>query len=90
MSQKMELEKVAFYLEDLLASLKSGTLCIQQGENLVTLHPGQFVDFEVEAASKKGKEKLSLELSWRNDKDDEKKDFKIMSEEPAEEEAVAD
>ncbi len=90
MSQKMELEKVAFYLEDLLASLKSGTLCIQQGENLVTLHPSQFVDFEVEAASKKGKEKLSIELNWRNDKEEEQKEFKIMSQEPVEEEVAAE
>lgn len=83
--EKMELTKVVDCLEDLLTSLKAGTLCVQHGDDLVTLNPSAFVKLEIEASVKKGKESFSLELNWHNDKDVEQREFRIMSSEPAEE-----
>lgn len=85
--EKMELSKVITCLEDLLAGLKTGTMCIQHGDDLVTLRPEKCVELEIEAVIKKGKEKFSLELNWSNEKEKEteEKEFRIMSSEPVEE-----
>jgi len=89
LKEKMELDKVIACLEDIVASLKAGTMCIQHGDDLITLKPTASVELEIEAVMKKGKEKLALELSWHNEKEKEKEtekmEFRIMSSEPAEE-----
>ena len=51
-------------LEDLVASFKEKTVCVSRGEHCVVLKPGEHLELELEAACKKGKQKLSLELSW--------------------------
>lgn len=93
LKEKMELGKVIACLEDIVASLNEGTMCIQYGEDLITLKPTGNVDLEIEAVVKKGKEKLVLELSWQNDsgraKEVEEKEFRIMSSEPVEEATVS-
>ncbi len=60
----MEYQAVVYFLEDIVASFKERTVCIQKGDDHITLKPTDSIDFEVEAASKKNKQKLTIELSW--------------------------
>ncbi|GAB6268079.1 hypothetical protein DS62_06540 [Smithella sp. SC_K08D17] len=61
--------EVVNHLEQLVASLKAGTVCIRKGEKAVTLTPCDPVTFELEAEGKLDKEslreKLSIELKWK-------------------------
>lgn len=60
----MELDRVAQYLDRLRASLAEGKVCVQNGDELVTLIPSKVIEVEVKASLKKSREKLSFELSW--------------------------
>ncbi|MBF0482023.1 MAG: amphi-Trp domain-containing protein [Desulfovibrionaceae bacterium] len=51
-------------LGDIVKSFKDKTVCIQKGGEFVTLNPVEPIAFEIEAQRKKGKQKLSIELSW--------------------------
>lgn len=86
---ELELGKVTNHLEEIINGLTEGTLCIQQGPELVTLKPTAFVEMELEASAKGNKEKLTLELSWKQEEPKEAPDeeFKISSTEP---EAIAE
>ncbi|MCA9482928.1 MAG: amphi-Trp domain-containing protein [Nitrospina sp.] len=79
---KFEQSKVISYLEDLIKSMKEGTICVQQGTDIVTLKPSNYIEVELEASIKKSKERLSLELSWRADKEEEEPEFSISATEP--------
>ncbi|MBI5179734.1 MAG: amphi-Trp domain-containing protein [Nitrospinae bacterium] len=72
------------YLEDLTASLKAGTVCIQQGHEFVTLKPGKNIEIDVEAVQKSGKEKITFEMYWKRADEPATPvvDFKISSDEP--------
>ena len=63
----MEREQVAEMLENLAASLRKGTVCAQQEPEHLTLKPADVISVEFSAAQKKGKEKLEIELSWRQE-----------------------
>lgn len=52
------------FLEDLLASYKQRSVVLIQGPEHVALKPGDFVDVAVEAREKKGRQKLTIEMSW--------------------------
>ncbi|MEF2232014.1 MAG: amphi-Trp domain-containing protein [Pseudodesulfovibrio sp.] len=52
------------YLENLLATLKSGSIEVRSGEQCVTLAPAGMVSMEIEAKVKKGKQKFACELAW--------------------------
>lgn len=52
------------YMEDLVASLKAGTIVVQNEGEHVTLKPGSDVSIEVEAKIKKDKQKFGFEISW--------------------------
>ena len=58
-------EEAVAYMEDLLASLKSGKIVVQQDDAYVALTPGTQVNIEVEAKVKKGKQKFGFELTWQ-------------------------
>lgn len=77
-------DALADVLADLAKSIREGTVVVQQGEEFVTLNPGGRMDMELEAGQKKGKQKLSIELSWRQVEVEEEAaaEFKISSEEP--------
>lgn len=79
---KFEQSKVIAYLEDLVKSMKEGTICVQQGTDIVTLKPSNYIEVELEASIKKHKERLSLELCWRVEKDEEEPEFSISANEP--------
>ncbi len=80
----LEQKTVVSYLEDMIKSFKAGKVCIQNGEKFVTLQPQGDIELSVQASEKKGKEKLSFELSWRKSPEDERKsiELKISSKEP--------
>ena len=63
----LQLEEVVSYLENLVSTLKAGTIHIQQGLNSVTLRPTSIVDVKIEASQKEGKEKLSVKVAWSGD-----------------------
>lgn len=87
----MEISQVVTYLEDLVASLKEGKICVRQGEQFVTLCPDQRVDVEVKASAKKGKEKFEMEMSWYQESvEEEPQAMHISSEEPDQDEQGSD
>ncbi len=80
----MQVKDVIAYLEDLTASLKAGQVCVQQGNEFVTLKPAEAIEVEVEAVQKKDKEKFTLEISWKNESRmvGEINELKISAKEP--------
>ena len=70
-------------LNDIVKSFKDKTVCIQKGGEFVTLSPAEPIAFEIAAQRKKGKQKLSIELSWFEEMAAEvPTDFKVSSKEP--------
>ncbi|THB65222.1 MAG: amphi-Trp domain-containing protein [Desulfovibrio sp.] len=63
----MDYDAVVAFLNDLVASFKAKTVCVQRGDQFVTVTPGEQIELEIEAQEKKGKQKLALELSWRTE-----------------------
>jgi amphi-Trp domain-containing protein len=80
----MEADALADLLDDLVKSIREGTVCVQRGEEFVTLNPGGRIELELEAGQKKDKQKFSIEMSWRqlDIEEEESADFKISSREP--------
>lgn len=79
----MATDEVIAYLESLVSSFKEGKVVVQQGEQFVSMNPPEQVSVEVEAKQKEGKEKFSLELSWKNvEQPAENEKVKISSKEP--------
>ncbi len=81
----MELGDALAYLNQMASSLKDGKLVIEQaGADFVVLEPAELVQMEVAASSKKDKEKIGIELSWKKILPiDSGADLKISSIEPA-------
>lgn len=82
--QTMEVGTVTEILKDLVNSFEEGTICFEKEDEFVTLRPGRTVAVEIEAGVKKDKQKLSVELSWRQ-VEPEKEDapfIRISSQEP--------
>lgn len=63
--ETMELSRVITTLEDLLESLRQGSLTMSRGSESVTLLPPGVVEFEMEVSQKKDKSKLTVEISWK-------------------------
>jgi amphi-Trp domain-containing protein len=79
----LDFQDMAGFLGDIVKSFKDRTVCIQKGGEFVTLKPADVIAFEVEAARKKGKQKLAIELSWAEETVlDAPAGFKISSKEP--------
>lgn len=83
---------VVNHLEQLVASLKAGSVCIRKGDKMVTLTPCDPVLFELAAEGKVEKdglrEKLSIELKWKlsEDKPEEtESSFTISAQPPVDE-----
>ncbi len=71
-------------LEDIVRSMKDGKVCIESGGRFVTLNPSDVIDMEIEASQKKGKEKIAIELEWKEmvPVSEAGAEFKISSQEP--------
>ncbi len=79
------------HLENLVACLKAGKVCIQNCDNHVTLAPPDRLKLEVSAGQRESKESLSLKMTWHKDApEDHKLELRISSEEPPESEAACD
>jgi len=60
----MDPQSLAQLLEDMAKSIKAGTVCLQKGGEFVTLKTSGPMDFTIEAAVKKGKQKLEISVKW--------------------------
>ncbi|BBD07077.1 amphi-Trp domain-containing protein [Desulfovibrio ferrophilus] len=61
--------QAAEYLEEFAKSLRAGKILIEQDEDSLMLCPPDVVDLEVQAKSKKGSQKFSLEVVWSTDQE---------------------
>ncbi len=61
----VELDRAIGYLEDILEGMKSGRIVVRQGDRTVTFHPVESVEMEIEAKEKDGKQKFSVEMTWK-------------------------
>ncbi|WP_421903155.1 amphi-Trp domain-containing protein [Maridesulfovibrio sp.] len=65
LKKKVGQDEAIAILEDILKSFKAGNMVIQNGEESVTLIPSDEISMEIKAKTKKLKNKLSMELSWK-------------------------
>ncbi|MFW5499813.1 MULTISPECIES: amphi-Trp domain-containing protein [unclassified Maridesulfovibrio] len=65
LKKKVGHEEAVAILEDILKNFKSGNMVIQNGEDSLTLNPSGQISMEIKAKTKKLKNKLSMELSWK-------------------------
>lgn len=80
---RTELAQMIEHLENLVGSLKEGTVCVQNGHRSVTLHPEGLVEMCMEAKTKDGEEKISFSVSWcRSEPNEEGLQLTISSKEP--------
>lgn len=88
----LEQKQLVTYLEDLIKSIKAGTVVVQHGAEHIALSPQDAMELEVEAKQKDDKEKLSIKLSWRKTvaAAEAPETFKISAEAPKVEEPPAD
>lgn len=61
----MELPKAVSYLDDLVTSLKAGSITVANDDQELSLTPEEIVKVEVKATQKAEKESFCIELSWR-------------------------
>lgn len=61
----MELGQAIAYLEEIVAGLKSGRLCVAQENDEITLAPQRTVTVSIKARQKRDKESVGLKISWR-------------------------
>ncbi len=82
--RKMTAEAMVGILSDFVESFRQGTVCVQNGEEFVTLTPAGQIEMSMKAAEKKGKQKLEIEMSWEEviPEAEGTGDFKITPEEP--------
>ncbi|MFZ5760527.1 MAG: amphi-Trp domain-containing protein [Thermodesulfobacteriota bacterium] len=78
----LDFAAAATLLDELAKSYREKTICIEKGEECICLTPGEYVEVEVEAAIKKGKQKVSIELSWKEELLSEEAKLKISSRVP--------
>lgn len=58
-------EEMVKYLGDLAACLAQGKVVLQRGGEFLEFCPAQSMELELEGVHKKGQQKISIELSWR-------------------------
>lgn len=63
----MSIDRVLAYLDELVASFRTGTVRVEKGHDAVVLTPAEVIDLDVKAKIKKDKQSLQLELSWATD-----------------------
>ncbi len=79
----MDFASVNSFLDDVVKSFKARKVVVQRGDEFVTLVPTDAIDLELEAVVKKDKQKLSIELAWREEVAGENEmSFRVSSVEP--------
>jgi len=75
-----DLAKAVSYLEDVIRSLRSGSISVGNGSDKLVLNPHDQVKVKVEASQKPHKESISVRLSWQTAPEDESSEsFEIGS-----------
>lgn len=70
-------------LTDLSISLKEGTVCVESDETFAAVTVGDEMELEMAVSSRKNKQKLSFELTWKlSEPKEEPGPFKVSSSEP--------
>jgi len=81
--QKAKREEVTGYLEDLVNSMRSGKIVVEQNGHFVALTLPESLEIELEARQKKEKGSISIEISWKEPETvSEPAGIRISSEEP--------
>jgi len=62
----MDQTSLAQLLEDVAKGVRAGTVCLRKAAEYVTLKPAGNLEFEIEAAIKKGKQKLEIAVKWES------------------------
>lgn len=65
--QELSTEEAINLLNEVSKSLSEGTLCIEYGEKKVVLKPGCRIETKIEASTKKGKQGLIIDFSWKEE-----------------------
>ena len=78
----LDFDSTAALLEELAKSYRNKTVCIEMGKDVICLNPGEYIDVEVEASVKKGKQKMTIELAWKEELLSEETKLKISSKMP--------
>jgi amphi-Trp domain-containing protein len=68
----LELPQVVERLDEVLRSLRGGTVSFVNCDHSLALTPTGPIKFEISATKKAHKESISLELSWRLEEEDDK------------------
>ncbi|MFH1032997.1 MAG: amphi-Trp domain-containing protein [Pseudomonadota bacterium] len=58
-------DEMVSYLRDLANCLAQGRVVLQRGNEYMEFLPAQSLELEMEGVQKKGQQKISMELSWR-------------------------
>ena len=70
-------------LTDLSISLKDGTVCVENNDTFAAVTVGEEMELELAVSSKKNKQRLSFELSWKlSEPKGTPEPFKVSSNEP--------
>jgi amphi-Trp domain-containing protein len=81
----LQIEEAMEQVQSVLNGLKSGTLCVQQGSRMVTVHPGKEMEVLVKVKTKEDRESVSVELAWKASAAARVADeFRILDREPGE------
>jgi amphi-Trp domain-containing protein len=79
----MDFASTVAFLGDFVKSFAEKTVCIEKGDEFIALKPTDAITFEIEAQRRKGKQKLSIELSWNEEMTPEASTyFTVSSREP--------
>jgi amphi-Trp domain-containing protein len=85
LKQRMSIEELVIYLEDLSRTIRQGKLVIRQGQEYVTLEPGQEFQVAVKARQEGGTSKVSIKFSWPPEmtvEESDEEELSITAEEP--------
>jgi len=63
--QELSMEETVALFNEIAKSISEGTISIEYGKKQITLKSGCCFDVMIEASQKKGKQKLNIELSWK-------------------------
>lgn len=63
----LDLPQVVDRIEEVLRSLRSGTVSFVNGDHSLALQPTGPIKLQISATQKSNKESISLEISWRRE-----------------------
>jgi amphi-Trp domain-containing protein len=61
---ELERQQAIEHLEAVIAGIRSGVICVQQGSRTMAVHPGESLRFLLKVKRKGERESVSFELAW--------------------------